>query len=277
MPGTREPDTFSFTLTAITRDPDLARRADAAGVDRIGVDVERLLKRDRQRHIPDARISDHELDDLAALGASVRRAALFARLNSLHSQSHEEIDAAIAAGAAVVMLPYFTTPYEVERFVRLVDARARVVLLLETAAAVVRLHEILRVDGVHEIIVGLNDLRISTGVANHFEIVASDLMTTIAGRVLDRGLRFGFGGLARVDDVTLPIPPDLVIAQHARLGSRSAWLSRSFFNGAPDHLDLGDEVRRLRERLRYWIAQPADALDAEHARLRQHLNGLVFT
>ena len=78
---------------------------------------------------------------------------------------------------------------------RLVDGRASVVLLLETAAAVVRLHEILAVAGIDEVIVGLNDLHLSSCVSNPFELVASDMMTMISDVVRARGLRFGFGGL----------------------------------------------------------------------------------
>jgi hypothetical protein len=267
----------SFTLTVITRDRGIARQADAAGVDRIGVDVERLAKRDRQGHIPDARISDHELTDLAALRPCVRRAALFARLNPLHAQSHDEVGAALAAGASVLMLPFFTGPSEVERFVRFVDGRARVVLLLETAAAVVRLHDILEIGGIDEVMVGLNDLRLSTGVSGHFEIVASDMMIAVAQQVLARGCAFGFGGLARVGDETLPIPSDLVIAQHARLGSTSAWLSRSFFGNDPSQFDMEREVGRLRERIRFWTSQPPDVLRAERDRLRRHLRPLAET
>jgi hypothetical protein len=266
-----------LTLTAITRDAELARRADAAGIDRIGVDVERLFKRERQGHIAGARISDHELDDLAALGRAVRRAALFARVNALHAGSRDEVDAAIAAGASVVMLPFFTGPSEVERFVRLVDGRARIVLLLETAAAIVRLHEILEVAGVSEVMIGLNDLQLSAGLGNPFEVVASEVMTAIARQVLDRGRAFGFGGLARVDDASLPVPADLVIAQHARLGSTSAWLARSFFGANPDCLDVGGEVTRLRDRFAFWSQQPRDALDSARDRLRRHLRGVVET
>jgi hypothetical protein len=267
----------SFTLTVITRDPRLARRADAAGVDRIGVDVERLFKRDRQGHVPGARISDHELADLAALRSGIRRAALFARLNSMHRQSGDEVDAAIAAGATVLMLPYFKGPSEVEAFVGLVGGRARVVLLLETIAAVVRLHDVLDVDGVSEVMVGLNDLRLSAGLDNPFETVASDLMAAVAGQVRERGCGFGFGGLARVGDETLPVPPELVIAQHARLGSTAAWLSRSFFGDSPDSIDLADEVARLRDRIRYWMNQPAEVLMGERTRLRRHLRGSAGT
>ena len=267
----------SFTLTAITRDLHLARMADAAGVDRIGVDVERLFKRDRQGHVPGARISDHELTDLAALRSGIGRAALFARVNSVHAQSGDEVNASIAAGASVLMLPFFKGPTEVETFVRLVDGRARVSLLLETVAAVVRLHDVLDVDGISEVMVGLNDLRLSTGVDNPFEPVASDMMAVVAHQVLERGCAFGFGGLPRVGDTALPVPPDLVIAQHARLGSTSAWLSRSFFGEHPDTIDLADEVSRLRNRIRYWMNQPTDVLMCERDRLRRHLRGIVET
>ena len=116
-----------FRLTLITNDPALADRADRAGVDVIGVDIERLNKSARQGHIRDARISDHELSDLKWLAAEVRAAALFARLNPLHEGSKGEIDSAVAHGAAVLMLPYFFSASEVEGFVRLVDGRAKVV------------------------------------------------------------------------------------------------------------------------------------------------------
>ena len=40
--------TTDFRLTLISRDPDLIRAADGAGIDRIGIDIERLGKRERQ-------------------------------------------------------------------------------------------------------------------------------------------------------------------------------------------------------------------------------------
>lgn len=261
----------SFTLTVITNDVALARRADVAGVDRIGVDIERLAKRTRQGHIPGARISDHELADLVALREAVRCAVLFARLNSLHAQSNVEIDAAIAAGARVLMLPFFTGPAEVERFVRLVDERAGVSLLLETWPALVRLHDVLAVDGVGEVMVGLNDLQFATSIRNPFELVASDIMATVAESVLARGRAFGFGGLARADDEALPVPADLVIAQHARLGSTSAWLARSFFGGPAEDANLVDEVAKLRARIAFWSTQSPEVLRTERERLRRHL------
>ncbi len=262
-----------FVLTAITNDPGLAAHADAAGVDRVGIDIERLNKSARQGHLADARISSHRLADLADLAPVLRRAALFARLNPLHDDSAAEVATALAGGAGVLMLPFFTTAVEVERFVRLVDGRARVVLLLETAAAVVRLHDILAVAGIDEVMVGLNDLHLSTGVGNPFELVAADLMTLVSEQVRGRGLPFGFGGVARAGDDSLPIPADLVLAQHARLRSSRAWLSRSFFAALPETADLGSEIEKLRQRLAYWFAQPEAALERQRDRLRVLLAG----
>src|SRR5262245_13161287 len=56
-----------FVLTAITREAAIIRGADAAGVDRIGIDIERLGKWRRQKHVTNARISSHNLDDLATV------------------------------------------------------------------------------------------------------------------------------------------------------------------------------------------------------------------
>ncbi len=266
-----------FILTAITSEPALAERADAAGVDRIGIDIERLNKSVRQGHIPNARISTHELDDLDRLRPSVRKAALFARLNAMHDGSAQEVERALAGGANVLMLPFFTTAREVDQFVRLVDRRATIVLLLETAAAVVRLHDILAVPGIDEVIVGLNDLHLSTGVADHFELVVSELMTMISDQVRAHDVRFGFGGVARAGDNTLPIPSDLVLAQHARLSSTSAWLSRSFFGQAQTTIDLPHEVKLLRERLSFWTTRPRDELLAQRDLLRRHMGALTAT
>lgn len=264
-----------FVLTAITNDPMLAERVSAAGVDRVGIDIERLNKQARQGQLPAARISDHSISDLHRLAPAVGHAALFARLNPLHSGSRDEVEEALAGKAAVLMLPMFTTAVEVDTFVRLVDGRAMVVLLLETAAAVVRLEDILAVDGVDEVIVGLNDLHLATGVASHFELVVSDLMTMISEAVRGRGLRFGFGGVARAGDDTLPVPSDLVLAQHARLSSGSAWLARSFFGTSVVPTDVGLEVARLRDRLSWWATRPRHELDAQREALRRHLRSLI--
>ena len=256
----------SFLLTAITADPEIIRAADAAGVDRIGIDIERIGKTSRQGHLAHARFAAHVLDDLRTVSAETRHAAIFARLNPLHGGSRDEIECALALGARVLMLPYFTHPREVASFVEMIDRRATAVPLLETAEAAARVSEVVAIDGLTEIMVGLNDLHLSLGLSSPFEVLTSELMATIASRVRDAGLRFGFGGLARVGDVSLPVAPDLVCAQYARLGGTAAWLARSFYAGIAPH-EIAEHVSALRQRLRYWSEQPPPALAGQRERL----------
>lgn len=261
--------TADFILTLISRDPALIRAADRAGVDRIGIDIERLGKRDRQGDIPNARISDHDMDDLKAVAATAKHAMVFIRLNPLHTGTPAEVERALSLGARVLMLPYFTSAYEVACFVDAVAGRAMVTLLLETAAAAARLHEIVAVPGVSEIIVGLNDLHRTFGLASHFEMLASDMMVTIGCQVRDAGLRFGFGAVARPGDTSLPIPADLVLAQYPRLGATSAWIARSFLKPGNNVTGFESEIARLRGAIDYWFRQPRGVLAEKYAELRR--------
>jgi hypothetical protein len=248
----------SFRLTLITDDPVLAASADRAGVDRIGPDLEHLGKSARQAGL-NARLSHHKMTDVASVGAALARASLFVRINPVHAGTAAEVDAAIAGGARVLMLPFFRSVDEVETFVRLVDGRASTVLLVETAAAVVRLRQILAVPRIGEIMVGLNDLRLELGVDNHFEVLASPVLDAIAREVHGAGLPFSVGGVGRPDDASLPIAVELVFAQFPRLGATGAWLSRSFLRNAPADWDFGKAVAALRQRLTAWAnATPAD-------------------
>jgi 2-keto-3-deoxy-L-rhamnonate aldolase RhmA len=264
----------AFILTAITADPVRAAALEAAGVDRIGVDLEHIGKAARQGHVPGARISAHTLDDLAAVAAALRRAAPFVRINPLHPGSAAEIDRAVALGARVVMLPFFTTAHEVAAFVGLVAGRARCVALLETAAALARVRDIAAVPGLSEVMIGLNDLQLSLKLASPFEAVVSDLMEAAARRIRAAGLVLGLGGVARAGDSALPVDPELVYAQHARLGSTAAWLARSFDPPEADAAALAREVARLRARLAFWAAQPAPALEAMRMRLAERLRAM---
>lgn len=185
-----------FRLTLLTSDPALAGRADEAGVERVGVDLERLGKAERQAS-QDTRLSEHSFDDLAAVGRVLKHAALFVRINPIHSDSEREIAQALDCGARVIMLPYFRTAEEVEYFVRRVGARAETVILLETGPAVLRIREILAVRGIGEVMFGLNDLRLQFGVSSHFEVLTSPLISLLGAEVCAVGLPLSIGGVAR--------------------------------------------------------------------------------
>ncbi len=235
-------------LTLWTDDPVLAREADASGIDRIGPDFEHLHKERRQRGLG-YRISAHRAEHLPAIRAALNHAQLFVRTNPVNPGTGRELQRVLAAGVQVLMLPMFTRADEVARFVDIVGGRARVVLLLEQIDAVDHLDEILAVEGVDELHVGLNDLALSIGERNRFALLTTPLMDGIAERVHAAGLPLGLGGLGRVGDASVPVPPDLVYAQHARLGGSAALIARSFM--APGG-DLAAEVLRARARLEHW-------------------------
>jgi hypothetical protein len=76
--------------------------------------------------------------------------------------------------------------------------------------------------------------------------LTSDEIPAIAEHVRAAGLRFGFGGVARADDRTLPVAPDLIYSQYPLLGATAAWLARSFFR------DIGHSNRDI-------LSNPGDA------------------
>lgn len=258
-----------FKLTHLTRDPAWIEAADSAGVDRIGIDIERLGKHARQSSDSKARISDHALEDLRIVTAHVKSALPFARLNPPHEGTADEVERAIDLGARSLMLPNFRTAEEVERFVKFVGGRAEVILLLETGPAVVRLDSILKVPGVDEVMVGLNDLRIELRLSNPMEIAASNLLDFIAQQVQAAGMPFGFGGVAQHHRTGLPVEPDLLLARYAHLGARSAWISRSFYNDGLKPDEFAKAIATLRARLDHWSGQSREELGAAAASLRK--------
>jgi hypothetical protein len=103
-----------------------------------------------------------------------------------------------------------------------------------------------------EVFVGLNDLHLSLGCQFMFEPLAQGLLDSVAHRVSAHGLRFGFGGIARLGEGLLPGRD--VLAEHLRLGSQAVILSRTFHRpdapGAAVHtFEAGVESLRNAERV----------------------------
>ena len=250
---------MAHTLTLWTNDLERTRWADAAGVDRIGLDLETIGKSDRQRGLP-TWISNHTWDDLDRLARVVRPGRLFVRLNELNPNSSDEIACAIDAGVAVIMQPNFTRRFEVEEFAQLVDGRAELVPLVERAAATEFVRDLPGL-GVREIHIGLNDLSIDLGEHNRLAVLAMPIMDAISANAHAAGLRLGLGGLGRAYDQDLPVPSELVYAQHARLGARGALLARSFFRETMTQEDFCAEIAAVQRRLGEWADASPEALE----------------
>lgn len=220
----------------ITNNPEFAALAQDCGVGRIMVDLERLGKQARQGGLGTF-ISDHRPEDIARVRAAVPTADLIVRVNPLHAGSSDEIEQAIAAGADTLMLPMFEQRTAVQTFLRHIAGRARGMALLETRAALESLPAWAALPGLDEIYVGLNDLHRQLGARFMFEPLGNGMVERVARTAHAAGKRFGFGGIARLDEGMLP--GRVVLAEHLRLGSSSVILSRTFnremFEGVPKH------------------------------------------
>jgi hypothetical protein len=262
-----------FALMLVTNAPDIATAAISAGVDRVFVDLEITGKVDRQRGRSTI-ISGHTLDDVRRIRGVVPKGRLLVRIDPPGAGLRAQVDSVIAAGADIVMLPYFDNVEEVRAFVDAVAGRATVLLLVETAASLSRLEPILAVDGVDEVHVGLNDLHRSLGLSFMYEIVASGLLDLAAKHVhaCGRPVRFGFGGGALLD-ARHPVAPSDVLREHARLGSSMIILSRTFTGDAPDaealrhRVDLPREVERIREVLAQARSRTPDEVERDRTRI----------
>ena len=253
-------------LLQITNDPAFARRCDAQDGFRLFVDLERLGKAERQAG-RNTFISAHQLDDVARIREAARRSRLMVRVNPLHEGTAAEVDAVLAQGADLLMLPMFAAAQELRDFAHLVAGRAPIVPLLETAGALATLDEWASTPGLFEIYVGLNDLHLSLGCRFMFEPLALGVVDRVADVARTQGLRFGFGGIARLDEGLLPGRD--VLAEHLRLGSGAVILSRTFHR--PDSQDLFEqEIAQLRaaeEQLARCDAQQVQR-DAQRIRIR---------
>jgi len=214
----------------ITNQAEVARIAEACGVEYVVVDLEILGKEERQRNRSSV-ISRHTLEDAQRIRVALTRAKLLVRVNPIHDRSREEVDQVIAAGADIVMLPYFKTPGEVEAFLAYVGGRAATCLLWETVEAVEHMEAILALPGIDMIHIGLNDLHIGRGMKFMFELLSDGTVEMLCRRFRAAGIPYGFGGIARIGQGDLPA--EHIIAEHVRLGSGMVILSRSFLTLRP--------------------------------------------
>lgn len=222
---------MALKLMYITNQPEIAQIAESAGVDRVFVDLEYIGKQDRQGG-KDTVQSKHTIDDIKAVAKVMSSAELLVRVNPIHeatenyTSSQEEIDAVIAAGANIIMLPFFKTVAEVQTFLSLVDGRAKTMLLLETPEAVEVVDDILALPGIDCIHIGLNDLSLGYGMKFMFQLLSDGTVEALCNKIRAKGIPYGFGGIASLDGGM--VPGRVILKEHYRLGSTCAILSRSF-------------------------------------------------
>ncbi|MCU9951385.1 aldolase/citrate lyase family protein [Pseudomonas sp. PDM13] len=265
-------------LFMITNCVDMAAFAIASGVDRIFVDTEIIGKDARQGHLSTV-ISRHTLDDVRRIRSVVPEGRLLVRINPIHEGSEAEIDLAIEAGADVLMLPMFRCVEEVELFTAAVGGRARCNLLVETVSAAANLKACVDVPGVDEVHIGLNDLHLELGLDFMFEPLASGVVDSMAEILRGSGKPFGIGGIARVGEGLLPA--ELLLAEHVRLGSTAAILSRTFHRQASSvseirkQMDFPAELGKLKSAFQRSKSYDSETLQANHRDVQEKVKLIV--
>lgn len=265
-------------LLMITNCPEMAAFAVKNGVDRIFVDTEINGKEARQGHLNTV-ISKHTLEDVRRVRPAVPAGRLLVRINPIHEHSQDEIDQAIDAGADILMLPMFRGPDEVRAFTQAVNGRARCNLLVETVGAATSLAECVQVPGVDEVHIGLNDLHLEQGLDFMFELMANGTVDGLAEILRTAAMPFGIGGLARVGDGMLPA--EMLVAEHVRVGSSAAILSRAFHRNASSvaqiqaEMDFSGEVHKLREVYEHYQHATPEQLQAAHTSVQASVHTIV--
>ena len=239
---------MALKLMYITNNPQVAALAQSSGVDRIFVDMEYIGKEERQGGLDTVK-SHHTVEDVKNLRKVLKETELLVRVNPIHEaaenwcSSEDEINAVVEAGADIIMLPMAKTVDEIKKFVEYVGGRTKTMLLLETAEAKDNIKAMLDVGGIDMVHIGLNDLHLSYGMKFMFQLLTDGTVDELCKIIDGYGIPYGFGGIARLGFGMLPA--EHVIAEHYRLGSSMAILSRSFC----DIYKISDmaEVQRLFE------------------------------
>lgn len=258
-------------LIQVTNDPAFASRCDALDGMRVWVDLERLGKAERQAG-RNTFISTHEMADVSAVKAVLRRTRLMVRVNPLHEGTEAEVGEVIDRGADLLMLPMFDGPEALAAFSAIVAGRRPIVPLVETADALDSLDAWIGTPGLGEVYIGLNDLHLSLRMRFMFEPLARGMVARVGAAARRHGLPFGFGGIARLDEGLLPGRD--VLGEHLRLGSAAVILSRTFRDSA-NALPFEDEIAALRAAEASLARRPSAQVEDDARRVAATIDAIA--
>ncbi len=282
---------MSLNLMYITNNPNVARIAESAGVDWIFVDMEFIGKDNRQGGL-DTVQNHHTIEDIKTIRNAVSKSKVLVRVNPIHGvqkdgyfNSKEEINAAVEAGADIIMLPFFHTLQEVSDFIEFVqnannryNRDVKTCLLLETPEAAILIDEILNINGIDMIHIGLNDLHLAMGMKFMFQLLTDGIVDQLAKKIQAKGIPFGFGGIAGLSGGALP--GSYILKEHYRLGSSMVIIGRSFCN-TKIVTDL-DEIRKIFKngiheirQLEHEAQQAVDYFNKNHTAVVEKVNDIV--
>ena len=219
---------LNFNYIAITNKVEDALVLDRCGIQQIMVDTEIIGKEARQLGLNTV-INSHGVEDIYKIKDAGVKSKIICRINGYHQNISDEINDAINAGADTLMFPMIQSVENLKVMVDCVNKRVPVLPLIETPYSVFKLREIIDISTPAQIHFGLNDLYISLGMRNLFEVLVSPIFSEAVKYVKGKVDLIGIGGIGD-PLIEQRIKPYLLLNEYKLLGSRSVILSRSFFS-----------------------------------------------
>ena len=246
----------------------------------IDLEVEGKLERQRGRN---AFISSHTHND--AIEISHCRdpdSDLIVRINPFSQKTRSELNSLVQLNISYVMLPMIQSLEQVSQVVNIMKelhVPFKLLPLIEHIDGFNALASILdKHRHIKKVFFGLNDLSLSLNLPFVFQCIAENYIERGAQVCKEKGVDFGFGGVGMMDSEDV-VAPELIVSEHARIGSSSTILSRSFrdkFNflkskdGAPSPAEaksLKDEVGKLKHHYEHCATLSAGELLAKREKL----------
>ena len=256
----------------ILNSPEMAEYCVKNGVDRIFLDLEKIGKEERQGHLNTWK-SNHLETDIIKLKDKLTKGKLIVRLNPWNKNSHSEINYAIQNGADFLMLPMIKTFHEIDSFCKEVANQIPIIPLIETPEPLDLVPKIIKISGVKEIYIGLNDLSLSLGNKFVFEPLVNNLLEKSAEILNSENIPWGFGGIARYGEGL--IPAELIMGEHVRLGSKRLILSRTFhrnsldLNNLVNNMDFSEEIKKLNKCENEWRKSSIIKLNENRRKIKE--------
>lgn len=214
--------------------PDAACRADA-----MVVDWERSDKHSRQRRAHDLLGFDTQIapDSPVDLETVVVRSSIpvVCRIDAWSGSGAVDLERAIDAGVAEVLLPMVRTVAEVEQALHVADGQVGVGVMIETIDAVAAAASLAALP-ISRAYVGLVDLAIERGTPDIFTPLADGTLERVA-EACSR-VPLGFAGLT-VPGHGSPVPTTELADAMLRFGAAFTFLRRSFLADAGSDLAAG--------------------------------------
>lgn len=270
---------MSLTLMYITNDEEVALIAEKNGVNRIWIDLETLGKEERQKGMDTVK-SKHSIEDIKKIKQLLSTAELMVRINPWNLNSPEEVNKVIDAGADIIMLPMWKTYKDVKQFIECVGGRVKTNLLLETKEAVDCLNQVLTIEELGEIHIGLNDLHLSYGLKFMFELLSNGKVESICNKLKKSKILYGFGGIAKIGEGK--VPAEQILTEHYFLGSTRVILSRGFCNVAnysnltDFEKDFKENMKKMREYEKKLIGYSRNDFEKNRVNLYEKINEIAM-